>query len=204
MPVPDQAARLRVLQIHTAKMPLAADVDLESLASRTEGYTGADLENPGAPRQPPGAARESGWRRGPEAFFRGVREGTPAIGGARDGAGVPGTHRLIEAGQHAGPAHRLPGGVRRPLDRAPLAATSCRVCPPGNRWLSVPTPQRGACDDREDQRCGGTVCSQRPLYQDPAAGSTSIRGLAGQRFATPNGPGKPRATTMGREGVSGA
>jgi transitional endoplasmic reticulum ATPase len=45
VPVPDQAARLRILQIHTAKMPLATDVDLEGLASRTEGYTGADLEN---------------------------------------------------------------------------------------------------------------------------------------------------------------
>jgi transitional endoplasmic reticulum ATPase len=45
VPVPDQEARLRILQIHTSKMPLAADVDLQSLASRTEGYTGADLEN---------------------------------------------------------------------------------------------------------------------------------------------------------------
>jgi transitional endoplasmic reticulum ATPase len=36
---------LRILRIHTAQMPLAADVDLESLAGRTEGYAGADLEN---------------------------------------------------------------------------------------------------------------------------------------------------------------
>jgi len=45
VPVPDREARLRILKIHTAKMPLAADVDLERLASGTEGYTGADLEN---------------------------------------------------------------------------------------------------------------------------------------------------------------
>ncbi|HXH11064.1 MAG TPA: CDC48 family AAA ATPase [Alphaproteobacteria bacterium] len=45
VPVPDEAARLRILQIHTAPMPLAADVDLKDLASRTQGYTGADLEN---------------------------------------------------------------------------------------------------------------------------------------------------------------
>jgi transitional endoplasmic reticulum ATPase len=36
---------LRILKIHTAKMPLAADVDFERLASGTEGSTGADLEN---------------------------------------------------------------------------------------------------------------------------------------------------------------
>jgi len=45
VPVPDEVARLRILQIHTAPMPLAADVDLKDLASRTQGYTGADLEN---------------------------------------------------------------------------------------------------------------------------------------------------------------
>src|SRR5207253_3972566 len=34
-----------ILKIHTAKMPLASDVDLESIADRTAGYTGADLED---------------------------------------------------------------------------------------------------------------------------------------------------------------
>jgi len=45
VPVPDQDARLRILRIHTSKMPLADDVDLEAIAARTEGYTGADLED---------------------------------------------------------------------------------------------------------------------------------------------------------------
>jgi transitional endoplasmic reticulum ATPase len=43
--VPDTAGRRRILAIHTEDMPLAPDVDLESLARRTERFTGADLED---------------------------------------------------------------------------------------------------------------------------------------------------------------
>lgn len=43
--VPDAAGRERILEIQTEKMPLAADVDLRSIAGRTERYTGADLED---------------------------------------------------------------------------------------------------------------------------------------------------------------
>jgi transitional endoplasmic reticulum ATPase len=43
--VPDQAGRRKILAIHTAKMPLAADVDLDRFAERTERFTGADLED---------------------------------------------------------------------------------------------------------------------------------------------------------------
>jgi transitional endoplasmic reticulum ATPase len=42
---PDTAGRRRILAIHTRNMPLADDVDLESLARRTERFTGADLED---------------------------------------------------------------------------------------------------------------------------------------------------------------
>jgi len=42
---PDTAGRRRILAIHTEDMPLAADVDLESLAQRTDRFTGADLED---------------------------------------------------------------------------------------------------------------------------------------------------------------
>src|SRR5690606_7286835 len=45
VPVPSREGRLHILRIHTAAMPLAEDVDLEALADRTEGYTGADLED---------------------------------------------------------------------------------------------------------------------------------------------------------------
>jgi transitional endoplasmic reticulum ATPase len=43
--VPDKVGRRKILEIHTADMPLADDVDLDELAAATEGYTGADLEN---------------------------------------------------------------------------------------------------------------------------------------------------------------
>jgi transitional endoplasmic reticulum ATPase len=43
--IPDQNGRRRILAIHTAKMPLAKDVDLDIVAERTERYTGADLED---------------------------------------------------------------------------------------------------------------------------------------------------------------
>ncbi|AEM38259.1 AAA family ATPase, CDC48 subfamily [Pyrolobus fumarii 1A] len=44
VPPPDKKARLEIFRIHTRKMPLADDVDLEKLAEMTEGYTGADIE----------------------------------------------------------------------------------------------------------------------------------------------------------------
>ena len=43
--VPDEPGRRRILGIHTSKMPLADDVDLDSIAARTERFTGADLED---------------------------------------------------------------------------------------------------------------------------------------------------------------
>ncbi len=43
VPVPDYKARLEIFKVHTREMPLAEDVDLELLARRTEGYSGADI-----------------------------------------------------------------------------------------------------------------------------------------------------------------
>lgn len=45
VPVPDAGGRRRILEIHTEEMPLADEVDLDDLAGRTEGFTGADLED---------------------------------------------------------------------------------------------------------------------------------------------------------------
>ncbi|MDK2876902.1 MAG: transitional endoplasmic reticulum ATPase [Archaeoglobaceae archaeon] len=41
---PDRKSRLAIFKIHTRKMPLAEDVDLEELAEITEGYVGSDIE----------------------------------------------------------------------------------------------------------------------------------------------------------------
>ena len=45
IPVPEPEGRRKILGIHTKNMPLADDVDLESIAERADGFTGADLEN---------------------------------------------------------------------------------------------------------------------------------------------------------------
>lgn len=42
---PDVKGRLEILQVHAASKPLGDDVDLDSLARTTAGFTGADLEN---------------------------------------------------------------------------------------------------------------------------------------------------------------
>ena len=43
--VPDADAKEKIFKIHTAKMPLADDVDLKALAKKGEGYVGADIES---------------------------------------------------------------------------------------------------------------------------------------------------------------
>jgi cell division protease FtsH len=42
---PDHPGRVEILKVHTRKVPLDSDVDLEQLASATPGMTGADLAN---------------------------------------------------------------------------------------------------------------------------------------------------------------
>jgi transitional endoplasmic reticulum ATPase len=42
---PDREGREHILKIHTRDMPLAGDVDLAAIATKTERFTGADLED---------------------------------------------------------------------------------------------------------------------------------------------------------------
>jgi transitional endoplasmic reticulum ATPase len=43
VPPPDLEARKQIFKIHTRKTPLADDVNLDDLARKTDGYTGADI-----------------------------------------------------------------------------------------------------------------------------------------------------------------
>lgn len=43
--LPLKEARRKILEVHARHIPLAEDVDLENLAARTVGFSGADLEN---------------------------------------------------------------------------------------------------------------------------------------------------------------
>ncbi|MBP1923199.1 transitional endoplasmic reticulum ATPase [Halorubrum alkaliphilum] len=42
--VPGEVGRRQILDVHTRRMPLADDVDLDRIASRTHGFVGADIE----------------------------------------------------------------------------------------------------------------------------------------------------------------
>lgn len=44
LPPPDELARREIFAIHTRRMPLAEDVNLNAMARQTEGMTGADIE----------------------------------------------------------------------------------------------------------------------------------------------------------------
>ncbi len=44
VPAPNKEGRLEILKVHTKNMPVGKDVNLEEIAKRTQGYSGADLE----------------------------------------------------------------------------------------------------------------------------------------------------------------
>ena len=41
--MPDEEARMAILNVHTAKMPLTKGVSLQNLAIKTEGFSGAEI-----------------------------------------------------------------------------------------------------------------------------------------------------------------
>ena len=131
---PDVKGREEILRVHARNKPLAPDVNLEIIAKRTPGFTGADLENVLneaallAARKKQRRDHQRGHRRGHrsrhgragEAQPRHEREGAQARrlprGGARGGGllhpagshGAQGDHRAARHGGrlHAQPAER--------------------------------------------------------------------------------------------------
>ena len=45
LPIPDEETRLEIFKVHTREKPMAADVDLKSLAGSTDGLVGSDIES---------------------------------------------------------------------------------------------------------------------------------------------------------------
>jgi len=45
IPVPEEKTRVEIFKLHTKSMPVAKGVDLAEFAKKTDGYTGADIEN---------------------------------------------------------------------------------------------------------------------------------------------------------------
>jgi transitional endoplasmic reticulum ATPase len=80
VPPPDNDARVEILQVHTKKMPLDADVNLAKLAELTEGYSGADIE--GLVREAAMAAVRDDWKPKPVSlkhFEEAMKEIRPSI-----------------------------------------------------------------------------------------------------------------------------
>lgn len=44
IPAPDLETRKRIFEVHTKRVPIAKDIDLDKLAKATESYSGADIE----------------------------------------------------------------------------------------------------------------------------------------------------------------
>ncbi|WNY23155.1 ATP-dependent zinc metalloprotease FtsH [Methanimicrococcus hongohii] len=74
VPMPEESARLEILQIHTRKMNLDKDVDLKKLAKETKGFSGADLN---------AVAREAGIfvlrRRGDSVTMKDMKEAVKKV-----------------------------------------------------------------------------------------------------------------------------
>jgi cell division protease FtsH len=68
---PDRRGRAAILKIHTAKVPLAPDVDLDVIAAATPGLVGADLRNL-ANEASLGAARKGKTTVSEEDFFQAI------------------------------------------------------------------------------------------------------------------------------------
>jgi cell division protease FtsH len=68
--LPQKNTRKEILEVHTRNVPLSDDVDLESLASRTAGFSGADIKNL-VNEAALLAARKEKKRAGPEGFDQG-------------------------------------------------------------------------------------------------------------------------------------
>jgi len=45
IPVPEEKTRVEIFKLHTKSMPIAKGVDVSEFAKKTDGYTGADIEN---------------------------------------------------------------------------------------------------------------------------------------------------------------
>ncbi len=85
---PDTAGRRRILAIHTRNMPLAKDVDLESLAQADRPLHRRRPRGPGAPRRPDRASPRARRGQGHDGRLRGRAGRDPRFGHARNARGI--------------------------------------------------------------------------------------------------------------------
>lgn len=131
VPNPDRLGRQRVLEVHAASRPLDDDVDLEEIARRTSGMSGADLAgvvNEAAIE----AAREGATRIGARHFASAVA--TTAMGRARTSAVVTDADREVTAWHEAG--HTVCAYVQTAADRPVSVSIVPRGPAGGVTWMS--------------------------------------------------------------------
>ena len=130
---PDRKGRKHILEVHTRGKPLAREIDLDTLAGQTPGFTGADLANlineaallDRPLRQPRGQHERA--RGGDHAGDRRPREEDP--GDEREGAPDHGLSRDGPRDRRPPPAQLRPGpqGLdHQPRPGARLHRSACR------------------------------------------------------------------------------
>ena len=132
VPAPDRGGRLRILQIHLRQRQVADDVDLELLARRTAGFTGADLAN--LVNQAALAAVRAGSEQITAVDFEEALA-TVMLGPARRSVGVAQRDRTITAWHEAG--HAL-AGLLQPDAEDPVQVTIVPRGPAGGvTWFAA-------------------------------------------------------------------
>jgi len=109
--LPDRKDRAAILRVHVRKVPLAGDVDLDTLAAVTPGFSGADLKN--LVNEAAILAARAATTRVEMAHFREARD--KVILGATRALVIPPDekHRLaVHESGHAVVAHQLPSADR--------------------------------------------------------------------------------------------
>src|SRR5690606_12702960 len=138
---PDQEGRAAILRVHTRKVPLAEDADLDGIAAATPGMTGADLAN--LVNEAAFAAAKAGRSTVDQATFFWALEKVQ-LGAARDVV-IPEDERRRTAYHEAG--HALLGMVQPGAD--PVRKVS--IIPRGRALgatLATPERDRYGFDER--------------------------------------------------------
>ena len=197
--LPDKTGRAAILKVHTRRVPLAPDVDLNELAAATPGLSGADLKNLVneaallAARREQDNVREKDFfdalekiMLGPERPILLSREDRERIayhegGHAILGLVVPGAdpvHRvtIVPRGQALGVTYQRPDSDRYNYPEAYLRARIVGMLPSRSRYRPRPGKIRSRAHGtaRSRPRFSGRQ-SRRGSRRGPATGATTLR-----------------------------
>jgi cell division protease FtsH len=130
VPAPDRKARLQILELYTGNLSLSDDVDLESLARRTPGMTGADIS------QLTNEAALEAARRGENAISSTDIESaltTTVVGRERRSAAMTEHDQRVVANHEAG--HAVISMVHPHIDNPVSVSIIPRGASGGHTWM---------------------------------------------------------------------